>query len=134
MRTHGIIGDVSTTREDAIVGTWHELLDRHARVQCALERALDDKHGLGVSEFEVLDRLANDADRTCRIQELVGTLHLSQSALSRVVARLEAEGLVERAICAEDRRGIYAQLTPAGRKRHAQALPTQRAVLREHLG
>ena len=123
-----------TTSEDAVVGAWHDLLDRHARVQSALERALEEGHGLGVSEFEVLDRLANHEGDACRIQHLLENLYLSQSALSRVVARLEAEGLVERAICDYDRRGIFASLTAAGRKRHAQALPTHREVLREMLG
>jgi DNA-binding MarR family transcriptional regulator len=125
---------MTATRQGTVVEAWHELLDRHARVQSALEHALEEKHGLGVSEFEVLDHLAGDEDETCRIQELVGTLHLSQSALSRTVARLEAEGLVKRAICEQDRRGIYACLTAAGRKRHAQAQPTHRQVLREQLG
>jgi DNA-binding MarR family transcriptional regulator len=134
MQMHGIIDVVPAIREDAVVGAWHELLDRHARVQSALERALEEKHGLGVTEFEVLDRLAGREEDACRLQELVGSLHLSQSALSRAVARLEADGLVKRAICDYDRRGIFAQLTAAGRKRHAQALPTHREVLREQLG
>ena len=60
-------------------------------------------------------------------------MHLSQSALSRVVARLEAEGLVERVMCKTDRRGVFACLTEAGRERHAQARPTHRGVLRETL-
>jgi DNA-binding MarR family transcriptional regulator len=63
--------------------------------------------------------------RSCRADAVA----LSQSALSRLVARLEREGLVERCICDLDRRGVYANLTDAGRERHAQALPTQREVL-----
>src|SRR4051794_40336329 len=58
-----------TTRDDPkLVGAWRELLDRHARAHCALERALSDEHGLGVSEFEVLDRLAADDKEGRRIQ------------------------------------------------------------------
>jgi len=64
-----------------------------------------------------------------RMQDLAEAVHLSQSALSRVVARLEADGLVVRAMCAEDRRGIFACLTDAGRERHAAARPAHRAVL-----
>jgi DNA-binding MarR family transcriptional regulator len=60
-------------------------------------------------------------------------VHLSQSALSRVVARLEEQGLVVRSMCTEDRRGIYACLTDAGKKRHAKAYPTHRQVLQENL-
>jgi DNA-binding MarR family transcriptional regulator len=63
------------------------------------------------------------------MQELADAVALSQSALSRLVARLEREGLVERCMCDQDRRGIYANLTDAGRERFEQALPTQREVL-----
>src|SRR5947209_15290182 len=127
MYLRGIIGAVmADRRESVLISEWHELLERHARVHSALDRALNDEHQLGVSEFEVLDRLAAFQEDGCRIQELSGTVHLSQSALSRVVARLETEGLVKRAMCEQDRRGIFAGLTDAGRERHAAALPTHR--------
>ena len=125
---------MATTADTQLVAAWHELLERHARVESALERALENQHQLGVSEFEVLDRLAQTDAGECRIQELTMNLHLSQSALSRVVARLEDDGLVKRAMCAEDRRGIYAKLTAAGRKRYEQARPTHRQILADELG
>jgi DNA-binding MarR family transcriptional regulator len=133
MHALGIIGAVMKANESKLLDEWRELLDRHAAIHCALERALGDEHQLGVSEFEVLDRLASTDEGACRIQPLADSVHLSQSALSRVVARLEADGLVTRAICSDDRRGIYACLTDAGRARHAEALPTHREVLRETL-
>ena len=74
----------------------------------ALERRLQHEHGLGVSEYEVLERLAGTDKDQRRMQELADAVHLSQSALSRVVARLEADGLVYRGMCPEDRRGIMA--------------------------
>ena len=67
------------------------------------------------------------------MQEFADAVHLSQSALSRVVGRLEAEGLVTRGMCPEDRRGIYACLTPGARERYEAARPTQRDVLAETL-
>ena len=113
---------------------WRDLLDSHARVSGALEKALQAEHGLGVSEFEVLDRLANGDKDQRRMQELADSVHLSQSALSRLIGRLESEGLVTRAICSDDRRGIFACLTDAGRERYAQAAPTRARVLAEQLG
>jgi DNA-binding MarR family transcriptional regulator len=124
----------TTTREDALTALWRELLDSHARVSGALERALQAEHGLGVSEFEVLDRLVGADTDQRRMQELAESVHLSQSALSRLIGRLEAEGLVSRSICRDDRRGIFACITDAGRERHAEALPTQRRVLADVLG
>jgi DNA-binding MarR family transcriptional regulator len=81
----------------------------------------------------VLERLAAPDKDQHRMQELADSAYLSQSALSRLIGRLESEGLVTRAICSEDRRGIYACLTEAGRRRYEQARPTQRKVLAETL-
>lgn len=118
---------------DALVSQWRELLSRHARTTVALEEALGE-HGLGMSEFEILDRLACDCGERPRMHDLMATAHLSQSALSRTVGRLEKDGLVERAMCPEDRRGISVCLTPAGRARYEAARPTHRRVLSELLG
>ena len=123
-----------TAADTTLTETWQELQARHARVTAALERALQERHRLGVSEFHVLELLATAPKDHCRMQDLSGSVHLSQSALSRLVGRLEQDGLVERSMCSEDRRGIYAALTEAGRERYEQARPTQRAVLAEQLG
>jgi DNA-binding MarR family transcriptional regulator len=110
---------------------WRDLLSRHARTACALDRELEIHHGLGMSEFEVLDRLASGTAK--RVQDLAGVIHLSQSALSRTVARLEKHGLVARSMCADDRRGVSVCLTPSGQERYEAARPTHRRVLEENL-
>ena len=110
---------------------WREILSVHARTMCEIDRVLHP-HGLGASDFEVLDILAAESPREgdqCRVQNLVGRVHLSQSALSRLIARLEKDGLVERSVCAEDRRGVWVELTAKGRDVHTAVLPLQRAVL-----
>jgi DNA-binding MarR family transcriptional regulator len=112
---------------------WRELLSRHARTVCALDDALEE-HGLGMSEYEVLERLACDCGESPRMQELAGAVHLSQSALSRTVGRLEKDGLVSRAMCPDDRRGVSVCLTDSGRERYEAARPTHRRVLAETLG
>jgi DNA-binding MarR family transcriptional regulator len=117
-----------------IVSEWRALVASHAAVTGALEHDLGERHGLGVIEFEVLERLAENPGHRFRVQELAESVHLSQSALSRMIGRLEQHGLVERSLCDADRRGIYVCLTEAGRRRHAEALPTQRAVLAATLG
>jgi DNA-binding MarR family transcriptional regulator len=130
MRVPGTIAAVDTQ----LVSAWRDLLERHARTTATLERRLQHEHGLGVSEFEVLERLASPDKDQRRMQELAEAVHLSQSALSRVVARLEADGLVHRGMCPDDRRGIIACLTDAGRERYEAARPTHREVLAETLG
>jgi DNA-binding MarR family transcriptional regulator len=125
---------VMSASEQALVESWRALADRHARVACALERVLQDEHGLGVSEFEVMERLAAPDKDQHRMQDLAEAVYLSQSALSRLIGRLESEGLVTRAICSEDRRGIFACLTEQGRARYEDAKPSQRRVLADSLG
>ncbi|CAM5247317.1 MarR family transcriptional regulator OS=Streptomyces alboniger OX=132473 GN=CP975_04070 PE=4 SV=1 [Streptomyces alboniger] len=122
--------------ERALAEQWREILALHARTQCELDRALH-QHGLCGSDFEVLDVLSEGSpvDGVCayRVQEISERVHLSQSALSRLIARLEKDGLVERAMCAEDRRGVRVALTEKGRALHGDVLPVQRAVLTKML-
>jgi DNA-binding MarR family transcriptional regulator len=125
---------VMSASEQALVESWRALADRHARVTCALERVLQEEHGLGVSEFEVMERLAAPDKDQHRMQDLAESVYLSQSALSRLIGRLESEGLVTRAICSEDRRGIFACLTEQGQARYEAAKPSQRRVLADSLG
>ncbi|MFL5843297.1 MAG: MarR family winged helix-turn-helix transcriptional regulator [Solirubrobacteraceae bacterium] len=119
--------------EDAVLDAWKDLLDRKHRAYTALEKALRP-HGLGVSEYEILERLATGGDDQRRMQDLGEGLHLSQSALSRAVARLEEDGLAQRGMCTEDRRGIYVCATPAGVERWKAAKPAHRGALADALG
>ncbi|MGC9535857.1 MarR family winged helix-turn-helix transcriptional regulator [Streptomyces sp. UG1] len=124
--------------EQALVDQWRDMLALHARTQCELDRALH-QHGLCASDFEVLDVLAEGSGRgraagskrgsSFRVQEISERVHLSQSALSRLIARLEKDGLVQRLMCPQDRRGVEVALTAKGRALHGEVLPVQRAVL-----
>jgi DNA-binding MarR family transcriptional regulator len=118
---------------EALISDWQALSSRYTAVSSALGRELYERHGLSLHEFEVLGRLAEEDHEQHRMQELADAAHLSQSALSRLIARLEEEGLVERSMCDFDRRGIYACLAERGRERYEQALPTYRTVLAESL-
>jgi DNA-binding MarR family transcriptional regulator len=116
------------------VASWRELNAAHAAVQAALEHALRREHDLSTIEYEVLDRLGDCTMSKSRMQELADAVHSTQSTVSRVVARLEQEGLALRAMCPDDRRGIFASLTDAGRERRDAAAPTYRRVIAEALG
>ncbi len=117
--------------ETDLVQRWRTVLAQHAATSCALERALQE-HALSVSEFEALERLVESPEKL-RIQELSDALHLSQSATTRVVARLEADGLLCRTMCSDDRRGVHACISDEGRARYAAARDAHRRVLAEQL-
>lgn len=117
--------------EDDLARAWQDLMGRYHRVTCVLDSTLQTQHGITASEFAVLEQLADAGhDHSLKMNDLGHHVHLSQSALSRLVARLESDGLVERAMCTEDRRCVYATLTSDGLELYREARPTHRGVLR----
>lgn len=122
------------TERDQLLDRWNQLESQHARVREALEHALQRDHRLSLSEYEVLRRLSESPEGHRRIQELAEEIHLSQSALSRLVQRLEDDGYVCRNVCDHDRRGVFACVTDEGRKAQAEAHPTHASVLADTLG
>ncbi|MBO4273933.1 MarR family winged helix-turn-helix transcriptional regulator [Microbispora triticiradicis] len=79
--------------------------------------------GLSEVDFETLIRLARSPERRLRMSDLAAQTSLSTSGITRVVDRLEREGLVERHACASDRRASYAVLSEAGAERLRTVLP-----------
>ncbi|HZE50315.1 MAG TPA: MarR family transcriptional regulator [Jatrophihabitantaceae bacterium] len=122
---------MSRTSDDELAGAWHELMGRYHRAICSLDRELLSHHHISASDFEVLQQLHLAPNHTMRMHELGDHVHLTQSALSRLIARLERDGLVERCMCPEDRRSVMTSITVEGIERYRAARPTQRAILRE---
>ncbi|NRQ38484.1 MarR family transcriptional regulator [Nonomuraea sp. NN258] len=79
--------------------------------------------GLSEIDFETLIRLARSPRQQLRMTDLAAQTELSTSGVTRVVDRLEREGLVARLSCATDRRASYATLTEKGRERLESVLP-----------
>jgi MarR family transcriptional regulator, 2-MHQ and catechol-resistance regulon repressor len=82
-----------------------------------------EEHRLSAVEFEVLMRLARSPGRRLRMTDLAGQTSLSTSGVTRVVDRMDRDGLVRREACASDRRSSYAVITEAGRTRLDETLP-----------
>lgn len=121
--------------DDQLAASWHELTGRYHQLTSQLDRELGAAHDLLSSEFEVLQILvAAKPDGQIRMASLALEAHLSQSALSRLVSRLEKDGLVDRSTCADDRRAQWTGITAEGRKRYRAARLTQRRILREQAG
>lgn len=114
---------------EARAAGWRTLAALHARIEDELERALQKQHGLSVSEYSVLDVLARQDDYHLRMNQLSNAVVLSQSATTRLVNRLEDRKLLQRYLCPTDRRGIYTEVTQAGRELRDEAQPTHDAVL-----
>lgn len=102
---------------------WRTLAALHGLIEAELERSLQSGADLSVIEFTVLDALSRQDGWHMRMQQLAGATALSSSATTRLVNRLEDRGLLTRILCADDRRGIYTELTEAGRELLASARP-----------
>ncbi|WP_408897700.1 MarR family winged helix-turn-helix transcriptional regulator [Nocardioides sp. R1-1] len=112
---------------------WRTLAALHGLIETALEKALQREHELSVVEFTVLDALSRQDGWHMRMQQLARAAALSASATTRLVTRLENRGLLTRILCADDRRGIYTELTPAGRALLERARPLHDEILRTTL-
>ena len=110
---------------------WRGLLKVHASLVKRLDARLEAEHGMPLISYEVLVRLSDADDCKMRMHDIASSVLLSRSGLTRLVDRLERDGLVERVSCAHDARGAFAVLTDQGRARLAEARATHLAGVRE---
>jgi DNA-binding MarR family transcriptional regulator len=109
---------------------WRGMLRAHAALTKALDADLESVHGLPLSSYEVLMYLNDAEDGRMRMRDLAASVILSRSGLTRLVDRLEREGLIRRESCPSDARGAYAVLTPTGIGKLAAARDTHLAGVR----
>lgn len=114
----------------AELAAWRGLLRVHANVLKALDAEMETAHGLPLTSYEVLIQLADSPDRRMRMCDLADSVLLSRSGMSRLVDRLERDGLICRAACSNDARGAFACITEAGLALLEQARPTHVAGIR----
>ncbi|MFB4310536.1 MarR family winged helix-turn-helix transcriptional regulator [Actinomadura sp. GTD37] len=112
---------------------WRTMLRAQAQISRRLQADLLARHGLALGTYEVLMHLGEAADGRLRMNDLADRVLLSRSGLTRLVDRMQRDGLVIRQSCADDARGLYAVLTPAGRDRLAEATPTYRQGVQDHV-
>ena len=112
---------------------WRSFLRAHARVTRVLDAELTHECDLPLGSYEVLLHLADAPGRSLRMTELADRVLLSRSGLTRLVDRLERDGLIRRESCPSDARGTNAVLTDAGYERLRAAWPVHLRGVREHV-
>lgn len=113
-----------------VVAVWRTMLEIHGRLIGELAPALAE-HGLSISEFDVLINLS--PRESCRHGDLAERVVLSRTALTRLVDRLCARGLLTREPDPSDQRGVLIRLTEAGREQRRTASRTNNRVVRAGL-
>ncbi|SCL22794.1 DNA-binding transcriptional regulator, MarR family [Micromonospora pallida] len=126
-----------TPQQGPLTANEEAFLRAFARTIITVPRAFDAdllrEQGMSMSEYTVLRLLSEAPDRRLRMNDLATGGALSMSGMSRIVDRLEAQDLVRRQRCPNDRRGYHAVLTDAGFDRLRHAWPTHLASVRRHV-
>src|SRR3954468_9335879 len=103
----------------------------HAALAKQFDAELERNHGLPLSSYEVLINLQAAPDRRLRMADLADRALLSRSGMTRLVDRLERQGLLARDTCASDARGCFAVLTEEGEALLSKARATHLEGVRE---
>ena len=110
---------------------WVRFLRTYAELTDRMDRHLAEAHGLSLREYEVLLALGDAPGRRLRRVDLAAKVLLTQSGVTRMLDKLERDGLVAKVPGTEDRRVAYAELSEDGRRRLAAASRTHRADIAE---
>jgi len=117
--------------EPAQLGAWRGMLRVHSALVKALDAELLATHGLPLTSYEVLINLQAAPGHRRRMAELADGVLLSRSGTTRLVDRLERDGLLERDVCDSDGRGCFAVLTDRGEELLSRARATHLEGVRE---
>jgi DNA-binding MarR family transcriptional regulator len=99
------------------------LLGAHATLTRELSSSLVAKHGLTMNDYGCLLLLSRAGEQGMRRIDLANDLQLSPSGITRLLDRLEDQGLVGKGECKEDARVSYAILTEPGLAKLREAAP-----------
>ena len=118
--------------DDTEQQAWRRVVFGMRRLMVALDHDLKN-NGINNDDYGVMVALSEADDDRMRMAELADLTAQSRSRLSHHIARLERRDLVGRQPCADDRRGQYAVLTPAGRELLESTAPLHVESVRRHL-
>jgi DNA-binding MarR family transcriptional regulator len=105
-----------SARDPRLAG-WRSMLTAHSLLMQRLEEELKAEAGMSLFEYSALLQLAEAPKQRLRMAQIAEGIFVTRSGVSRLVDRLEADGLVERLPCPSDGRGADAVLTDAGMQR-----------------
>ena len=126
--------DVSRIRESDASETWRALLVAFTGIYHELAEEMEEACGLPFDDYEILLTLYRAGPDGLRPSEIATRRRLSRSGASRLIDRLERNGLVERRLCTDDRRGHLVSLTPTGRDTFTRAGRVHLDGIERHVG
>jgi len=124
----------TTSGTSLAIDAFIRLVRANAAVPRHLSAQLSTDHGLNLSAYEALLRLARATDSRLRRVDLANGLLLTAGGVTRMLDGLERDGFVAREECSSDRRVTYAVLTQTGRAKLREASKSHTRQIRELLG
>lgn len=112
---------------------WRSFLFGVNRLLEHLDHSLQEHHGIPLTDYEILVFLSESEGHQLRMSEIADHVLVSRSRLTYRVDRLVEQGLVVRSEATDDRRGLYAELTPQGLEVLSEAAKTHVVDVRRHL-
>lgn len=129
----GAAGRPERWLDPAEMAAWLTFLEVSQLLDRKIEQQLKQDAGLSHAQYEILSRLEAAPGSQLRMSELADVIIVSRSGLTYQISQLEKAGLVRRAPCPSDERGVLAVLTGAGRAALGRAAPGHLQVVREYL-
>jgi len=119
---------------DSVVLAWTRLVRAEQAVLGAVERDLKEAGFPPLAWYDVLLELVRAADGRLRPYELEQKTLLAQYNLSRLLDRLEREGLIRRQTCPDDARGQWVVVTDRGRALQEKMWKAYAPAIQRHVG
>src|SRR3954451_742616 len=119
---------------EAVTRAWIGLMRAREAVLGAIERDLKAADCLPLAWYDVLLELARAPEGRLRPFEIEKETLLAQYNLSRLLDRLEKEGLIRREPCEDDARGQWIVITERGRAAQARTWKVYSRSIQQHVG
>lgn len=113
------------------IDNWIEVTKYVHYIDMMIEKKLKEKYNLSLKEFYVLYEIFKAKGKKYKINDLIKIIDLSQSAMSRLIVRIEKveKPLVVRQECTTDQRAMYIYLTDEGKRVIDLALETYNQLI-----
>jgi DNA-binding MarR family transcriptional regulator len=122
---------VASDRDSDRRQAWRDVFEAHAAIMDLLQTEMKDEVGISITEYDVLLHLS-EMPKPVRMNELAGAVVISKSGLTRVVDRMEKDGLLRRVPIAGDRRSMAIAMTRDGEGVFRDARTVHRRGIRKY--
>ena len=119
--------------QPSIVDTWERLVRFHRLTTKAMDAHFREQFGRTLDDYDVLHQIATH-NGSIQMGELAERLLVANSSCHRIVGRLVDAGLMERSAGTQDRREVFVELTPAGKRLWRRMAAVHTRDIQAHLG